>query len=90
MKVPEEPKPFYVDFDSAPFVEGFSRICRKASAATVSEMLPSPGETWLADAAGSTYTSELRVVARDGKAFPSPMTDRAPRRTLFNTEEISP
>ena len=29
----------------------------------VSEMLPGPGESWLPDAAGERYSSELRIVA---------------------------
>jgi len=30
---------------------------------TLSEMLPTPEQVWLPDAAGHTYTSEFRMVA---------------------------
>jgi hypothetical protein len=65
VKVPEEPKPMYVDFDSPLYVELFTKIVRKASAVVVSEMLPTPEQTWLPDAAGERYTSEFRIVTVD-------------------------
>ncbi|GIJ46859.1 hypothetical protein Val02_37450 [Virgisporangium aliadipatigenens] len=32
---------------------------------SLSEMLPGPDELWMTDSAGSTYTSEFRLVAVD-------------------------
>ncbi|WP_437573330.1 lantibiotic dehydratase [Sorangium sp. So ce887] len=65
VKVPEEPKPCYVDLESSVYVESFAKLVRKASAVSISEMLPSLDETWLVDAEGRAYTSELRMVAVD-------------------------
>jgi hypothetical protein len=38
---------------------------QKDTPVTVTEMLPSPDQLWLRDAQNQTYTSELRIVARD-------------------------
>lgn len=65
VKVPEEPKPVYVDFESLLFVEIFAKLARKATAVLVSEMIPGLEELWLTDAEGNHYTSELRLVAVD-------------------------
>ncbi|MCB1058075.1 MAG: lantibiotic dehydratase [Acidobacteria bacterium] len=69
---PYENKPFFVDFDSPPAVEIFCRIARRAlerggpeTNLSVSEMLPDVSKTWLRDAQGQRFTSELRVVAVD-------------------------
>jgi hypothetical protein len=62
-----EPKPVYVDFDSRALVTILARFVRGASEGTVrvSEMLPGPDQTWLLDADGHRYTSELRLTAID-------------------------
>lgn len=72
VKVPVEVKPFYVDFDSPIYVEILTKMVRRlvasdrAQEATVlTEMLPAPDQLWLTDSGGQTYTSELRMVARD-------------------------
>lgn len=72
VKVPTEMKPFYLDFDSPIYVDILSKVVRQMEGRpkaegmiTVSEMLPAPDETWLPDAAGNLYTSELRMVAVD-------------------------
>ncbi|HEU0036705.1 MAG TPA: lantibiotic dehydratase [Kofleriaceae bacterium] len=65
VKIPEEQKPMYVDFDSPIYVEILAKALRKASRVSLSEMLPSPHETWLADAAGGRYVCELRLLAVD-------------------------
>lgn len=65
LKVPEEPKPLFVDLASPPLVELAARVVRQASAVSITEMLPDLGELWLADAQGRRYTSELRIVAVD-------------------------
>jgi hypothetical protein len=65
VKVPEEIKPYYIDFDSAISVELLAKLVRKASKVKVSEMLPTPDDAWLIDAEGKRYTCELRAAALD-------------------------
>jgi hypothetical protein len=65
VKVPEEPKPCFVDLTSPVYIEQLAKQVRKASTVTLSEMLPSLDQTWLVDAEGRRYTSELRLVAVD-------------------------
>ncbi|MFJ6215459.1 lantibiotic dehydratase [Streptomyces sp. NPDC092296] len=66
---PAEPRPFFVDFDSPVYVnilaKAVRRLVRKDPAArmTITEMLPTPEQSWLTDDQGETYTSELRIVA---------------------------
>ncbi|MFF5497691.1 lantibiotic dehydratase [Streptomyces aquilus] len=68
---PTESRPFYVDFDSPVYVtilaKALRRLARKdpQGTATVTEMLPTPEQTWLTDDEGRRYTSELRFVAFD-------------------------
>jgi len=69
IKTPEELKPVYVDFDSAPLVELLARTARKASALTVSEMLPTPEQLWLRDSDDQAYVCELRVAAVDHHTY---------------------
>ncbi|MGB8273871.1 MAG: lantibiotic dehydratase, partial [Alphaproteobacteria bacterium] len=77
-RFPQENKPVYVDFASPPSCRAFCRLVRGAAVApekpgmrmgprtvTVSEMLPSPDQTWLIDREGNRYASELRMVAVD-------------------------
>jgi hypothetical protein len=76
-KPPSERKPLYLDFDSPIYVDEFADALRREAELaqqkpghppiTVSEMLPTPDQCWLRDASGATYTSELRVVVRDGR-----------------------
>lgn len=75
VKVLSETKPFYVDFDSPIYVDIFAKALRLLAehpAAdqpfTLTEMLPTPDQTWLSDAEGRHYTSELRMVAVDRTA----------------------
>jgi hypothetical protein len=68
---PTEPRPFYVDFDSPVYVNIFAKAARRlarkdpSARVTITEMLPSPEQTWLTDDEGAKYTSELRFVAID-------------------------
>ncbi|HWU87181.1 MAG TPA: hypothetical protein VN253_07900, partial [Kofleriaceae bacterium] len=64
-RVPQEPKPWFVDFASPLYVEILAKLCRKATSLSISEMLPSIEECWLPDADGRLYTSELRIAAVD-------------------------
>jgi hypothetical protein len=72
IKVPVEVKPCYVDFDSPIYVDLMAKLIRrtrekgKADAlVSVTEMHPRADETWLPDAEGQRYTSELRIIAVD-------------------------
>lgn len=72
VKVPVEVKPFYVDFSSPIYVDILSRMARRTAEANsaeatvkITEMLPTPDLTWLPDAQGKLYTSELRIIAVD-------------------------
>lgn len=72
VRVPVEVKPFYLDFDSPVYVEIFCKMVRRMLASyridepiTITEMIPTPDQLWLRDAHGHTYTSELRIVAKD-------------------------
>lgn len=73
--VPLETKPLFVDLEAPLAAELFAKAVRRAAkespgeAVVVSEMLPSPDQTWLPDAAGRRYTSELRLVAVDGEGW---------------------
>lgn len=69
-KLPTEPKPCYVDFESAVYVEMFARMAAGASGLACSEMLPRADEAWLLDADGRRYTSELRIAAVDPVPWP--------------------
>ncbi|MET7678407.1 lantibiotic dehydratase [Streptomyces seoulensis] len=66
---PAEPRPFFVDFESPAYVNLFAKAVRRLARQdsegrlTVTEMLPSPEQTWLTDDQGNRYTSELRFVA---------------------------
>jgi hypothetical protein len=70
IKVPIEPKPFYVDFESPILVNFFTKTVRQTlkeesedHTITVTEMIPTPDQLWVTDAAGKLYTAELRMVA---------------------------
>ncbi|QMU71792.1 lantibiotic dehydratase [Streptacidiphilus sp. P02-A3a] len=68
---PTEPRPFFVDFDSPAYVSLFAKAVRRLTRQdpqgrlTVTEMLPTPEQTWLTDDQGNRYTSELRFVVLD-------------------------
>ena len=72
VRSPLETKPVFVDFDAPAFVNILAKLVRHAreqvgvdNPITLSEMLPTLDQTWLEDAAGERYTSELRVVCVD-------------------------
>ncbi|OXY88630.1 lantibiotic dehydratase [Streptomyces diastatochromogenes] len=73
---PTESRPFYVDFDSPVYVtilaKALRRLARKdpEGKVTITEMLPTPEQTWLTDDEGRRYTSELRFVAFDTEPSP--------------------
>jgi len=67
-----ERKPIYADLTSLASIDLVARSLRRSrrdvgadATVTVVEMLPTPDEAWLTDAAGRRYTSELRMVAVD-------------------------
>lgn len=68
-----EEKPMYVDFDAPALVNVLARLARRAredaageKVIVLSEMLPTLDQTWLTDAAGKRFTSELRMICVDG------------------------
>ncbi|MFF7688201.1 lantibiotic dehydratase [Streptomyces syringium] len=67
VKFPQETKPSLVDFTSPTLVLSFANLVRRTrrldAHATVilSEPLPHPEDSWLTDADGERYVSELRV-----------------------------
>jgi hypothetical protein len=65
VRVPQEPKPCFIDLESPVYVEILAKLVRQAPTVKISEMLPAIGDTWLADADGQTYTSELRMALVD-------------------------
>jgi hypothetical protein len=74
VKVTDEVKPFYVDFDNVVSLNILAKSLRRLQGrppgspeifVAFSEMLPSAEDLWLTDAAGDLYTSELRFVAVD-------------------------
>jgi hypothetical protein len=65
VRIPEELKPYFIDFESAISVELLAKLVRKASRIKVSEMLPTPDQAWLTDAEGRRYSCELRASALD-------------------------
>jgi hypothetical protein len=66
VKTPIERKPFYLDLDSPALRRIALRHMRAARGVgepiRFTEMLPDPGQCWLADADGHRYASELRLV----------------------------
>lgn len=68
--ISSETKPVFVDFRSEVQVANLAQLLRtgaqtEGSSVSFSEMLPAPEQSWLADAEGNVYTSELRLVFRD-------------------------
>jgi len=75
-RFPQEYKPLYVDLESPASVDVMVKLARQAfeligegAELTLSEMLPNPEQSWLTDARGDTYTSELRIVAVDPQSW---------------------
>ncbi len=71
-RVPTETKPVFVDWASPLSLDVLCRLLRVAPSLELTEMLPSPHQTWLADAQGATHASECRLVAVDPKAWQPP------------------
>ena len=74
-----EAKPIYADLTSLASIDLLARSVRRSrrnagadAKLSVGEMLPAPDQTWLTDAQGQHYTSELRMVAVDQKAAYQP------------------
>jgi Lantibiotic dehydratase, N terminus len=72
IKVKTEVKPTYVDFSGPLYVASFLHMLRAAMAkggedveVCATEMIPTPDQAWLPDAAGRRYLSELRLQVRD-------------------------
>jgi lantibiotic biosynthesis dehydratase-like protein len=74
---PPEEKPVYIDLESPVLVDVLARLLRNSAEAAapgatvrITEMLPTPEDCWLPDAAGNRYTSELRMVCADRTRYP--------------------
>lgn len=84
VKVETEVKPFFVDLTSPVYVSILCTALRAArkhgpdTAVTVIEMMPTPEQAWIPDAAGRRYASELRMQVVD--PMPSSWTGIGPRR----------
>jgi hypothetical protein len=72
IKIETEPKPTYVDFSGPLYVQSLLHMSRGAAAQAgaeaemcITEMIPTPDQAWLPDAAGRRYLSELRLQVRD-------------------------
>jgi hypothetical protein len=65
LRVPQEPKPCFLDLESPVYIRILARLVRQASIVRLSEMLPAPDQTWLPDAERNTYTAELRMAMLD-------------------------
>ncbi|WP_319459353.1 thioesterase domain-containing protein [Micromonospora sp. RTP1Z1] len=68
VKLGTETKPCFVDLSSPAFANMFCAMVRaaradggEATSLVVSEMLPTPDQAWVPDAAGARYFSELRL-----------------------------
>jgi hypothetical protein len=69
VRMPDEPKPTYLDVESSVLGRVFCRQIRRRADSpeqlvAVSEMLPRPEDCWL-ELDGERYTSELRIAAVD-------------------------
>jgi hypothetical protein len=69
VRMPDEPKPTYLDVESPVLARSFCRQIRRRAErpeqlVAVSEMLPRPEDCWL-ELGGERYTSELRMAAVD-------------------------
>ncbi|MBI5543527.1 MAG: lantibiotic dehydratase [Deltaproteobacteria bacterium] len=71
-KSPAETKPFFVDLESPVLVDLLAKAARAAPTLALTEMLPAPDQVWLRDRRGGPYTSELRLIAVDDKAWGPP------------------
>jgi len=72
VRISTETKPVYVDFTSPLYVASLGTMLRAAqearggdTAVTISEMLPTPDLTWVADRDGQRYFGELRLHLTD-------------------------
>ena len=83
VKVATEVKPVYVDLTSPTYVTVLCMAIRaglrdggRDTAVTISEMLPTPEQAWVPDAAGNRYVSELRLLVVDPQRAPWPAGSR--------------
>lgn len=79
VKARNEAKPFFMDFRDVLSMEDGMKFLRATDEATFSEFLPGPEQLALQDAAGRSYTSELRCVVVDSLRWKDPKYDRTPR-----------
>ncbi|TCB99657.1 hypothetical protein E0H26_03615 [Micromonospora zingiberis] len=76
-RLPGEPKPIYLDLDSAMLVRQVCRIARQTDGVVeLSEMLPGPSQLWL-HLDGQRYTTELRYAVFSGSLRTTENGDRS-------------
>ncbi len=70
--IPTETKPCYLDLTSPAYVSAWCAMLRAARRVagdevelTITEMVPTPDQAWVPDAAGQRYFSELRIQVTD-------------------------
>lgn len=74
VRVDERRKPFYVDFTSPTYLDLLATALRgqpvdaRNAEVRVTEMLPTPEQAWLQDAAGQSYISEFRLQVTDPRS----------------------
>lgn len=83
VKISTEKKPVYVDFASPLYITSLCTMLRAARESrggdvevTITEMLPTPDQTWVSDAEGRRYFGEIRLHVTDrapaAEAVPGP------------------
>lgn len=94
VKVAVEVKPCYVDLESPIFVDMLAKLVRRTRegapadpAVVLTEMLPRTDQTWLTDAQGNRYTSELRLVVVDPRPVARPVGAHAGELTSERRDE---
>lgn len=87
VKIATERKPVYVDFTSPLYVASLCTMMRAARdkhgsdiALTIAEMLPTPDQTWIPDAAGNHYFGEIRLHITDPELAATATGDAQPPR----------
>ncbi|RLP85194.1 lantibiotic dehydratase [Micromonospora sp. CV4] len=76
VKIGTELKPCYVDLTGPLYAQSLCAMADAAArvapdvAVVVTELLPGPGESWVTDAQGRGYVSELRLHVTDPSSYP--------------------
>ena len=85
VRVPEEPKPVYIDFASFLLVEVLDYLARPSSRMTITEMFPTSRQLWLTRGEGR-YCCEFRIIvvgAQKKLSEKGEFAGQAPSRVSF-------